>query len=679
MLFDEVYDCLSICSVSVSNYDDNYVLHRLADIVDGNIVRPIIIDGEPRKFANRVSLYKKDGPDEEDFIGVWKWSALHNKSDYDKDYVISTYEPSVKLFEAIKLDEVHTPEDCIALLKKGITSEKSNNDILFFWQTDSAKFDAILCQNEKLDFTNGKIYIAQSTLTLPYYKVDTDEIIRFNNKMFYKHLNLNIVPISFYNVRSAVEVVAQIMLEKMNWQSLKSQGYSRDTYTRIRDYIANLDLVPIVEEVKTRLDCSDKRAREYVDTFMRNSNNYLDGKTISDAMLIDIIHRSDELLHKCEEQIRDTWEKNHSELLKKAEDELQVLNNTVSAKNDELIHLNESINIKKSELQELEAKNTELMSLGDEIVISVNAKIEEAKNNVSDFLANTIIGQNLFAGTVGTRQISRKDGIASRFIEGKESDSDPDIYVNWRDVVDTLEYELEEAGVDKTKTAGLAAIIYSCFVNKFPILLAGPNADDIAEAISITIDHHHSGKVLLHKKSSANIEIFGEQKCLQIVNPFDTGNINQLLNVIKTPEYFYMVTTPIAEDIKIEPQGLFNYLFPIMTELFVDSHPTGQYVGGKKGNGFEGYKVINTTDNINKEVLRRLRFSNYLSNQYGIILYNARKIYKKTDDLFDFKYAFYSLSFATNKESDLIETLNSMLRYKAYKNDLLNWLGVSNE
>ena len=68
MLFEEVYDCLSICSVSVSNYDDNYVLHRLADIVDGNIVKPIIIDGEPRKFANRVSLYKKDGPDEEDFI-----------------------------------------------------------------------------------------------------------------------------------------------------------------------------------------------------------------------------------------------------------------------------------------------------------------------------------------------------------------------------------------------------------------------------------------------------------------------------------------------------------------------------------------------------------------------------------------------------------------------------------
>ena len=74
MSFMEVRNILSICTVSESSYNDALMLIRRADINgNGESVKPLILEDEPKIFGNRTTLYKKDGPSIEGFIGVWRW------------------------------------------------------------------------------------------------------------------------------------------------------------------------------------------------------------------------------------------------------------------------------------------------------------------------------------------------------------------------------------------------------------------------------------------------------------------------------------------------------------------------------------------------------------------------------------------------------------------------------
>ena len=61
-------------------------------------------------------------------------------------------------------------------------------------------------------------------------------------------------------------------------------------------------------------------------------------------------------------------------------------------------------------------------------------------------------------------------------------DRDLDVLNNWKDALDVVSYELISAGVKDDVAFSLGAYLYSADINHMPIILAGPNAIDIANS-----------------------------------------------------------------------------------------------------------------------------------------------------------------------------------------------------
>ena len=99
---------ISVCMVVEHN--EQIRLYRLADINDQNQIIPFIPDNNLLKvFENRNRLYKKDGPEQIGYIGVWNWTATSNslgsELDYMKDYIESWYRAEYKLIEVVIISE----------------------------------------------------------------------------------------------------------------------------------------------------------------------------------------------------------------------------------------------------------------------------------------------------------------------------------------------------------------------------------------------------------------------------------------------------------------------------------------------------------------------------------------------------------------------------------------------
>ena len=159
MIEREVRNCLSVCCVRLSTYNDNYGLERLADIVNGEIVKPKIDPDEPKIFGNRITLYKKDGPDQEGYIGVWNWSAFYNISDSSKDYVEARFEPAINFIEVVNANITGQTSNnsIIAILKEGIISDEMK-DILFVGKiSDHNDYKAVYLRKKNQNYVNGRI------------------------------------------------------------------------------------------------------------------------------------------------------------------------------------------------------------------------------------------------------------------------------------------------------------------------------------------------------------------------------------------------------------------------------------------------------------------------------------------------------------------------------------------
>ena len=74
-----------------AGYLQKYII-RLADISDDGTIKLFTKDRNlPHYFDNRDRLHCNDGPEEENSIGVWNWSATPRDTDPEKDYVKTQY------------------------------------------------------------------------------------------------------------------------------------------------------------------------------------------------------------------------------------------------------------------------------------------------------------------------------------------------------------------------------------------------------------------------------------------------------------------------------------------------------------------------------------------------------------------------------------------------------------
>ena len=326
------------------------------------------------------------------------------------------------------------------------------------------------------------------------------------------------------------------------------------------------------------------------------------------------------LQEKCNLLVEQQWKETHKKETEAASEELRILQELVQSEQD-------SLELKKKEQRTLEDKLLKLSEqieekerLAEEVTLRVSERIENARSDTSAYLAELItLNPNVGYHPIFSAQDTR---VLSCFEEGIELAADDlEVSKNSKDVTETLHFELLEAGVVEKYAFELAAFLYAALSCHLPVLLAGPNGDSIADALSASVFGRTADKMNCWGTCNQSIlEQIGHQnnRILTIKNAFQGTWIMHLPEMLDSKTYCVFVH-PYADDLAVEPREIYNYFLPILTESLTDSVPTRIFRGGKMDDGFEHLSLQNFAP-VHDKLFRKLRMPTLLRKNLQRVL-----------------------------------------------------------
>ena len=250
------------------------------------------------------------------------------------------------------------------------------------------------------------------------------------------------------------------------------------------------------------------------------------------------------------------------------------------------------------------------------------------------------------------------------FVESEElSLKNPDINDNYEQLLMTIQNELSEAGATNSSIRGLSAILYSAYINRIPLLLAGPNGMEIVTAFTASLNCTRPAVLTCEGELEPQALLACENSSSNVIvieNPLNTKWNNAVIKMISKRTKMYFLLNPFAEDLTIEPRGLFNYCLPILTELFVESFSTSRYIGGKFSAKYKPY-VPQKTNRLYDKLFNAMNIKSLTRSNCQQILSDVHELLKTND----YQMILYSLAYVLGEASELedfLEKYESVLR-----------------
>lgn len=665
---DEIIDRQSVFTVRKSNKDEgDYILLRRADIIDDRLIVPFINENESKYFENRTYIYRNNGPDTDGYIGVWKWSALHNKYDYEKDHVKSEYDSSISLIKIIRLRDgiQYSNQMLIQFLKDGI-NETEQQDVLITWKIGSKdEFKAIYLRRQEQEIVNNRIVVKRGVIKLPTYYFTKSNFIKIDNHYYLNTTRIKSEPNDFIMIKQPFEVVKEIFLEKSNWQSLKLQGYSRNTYKEIKTFLESVDTETIKDSIKDVLNCNGTQADHYINAFIASANKIIDGSTINDEILLSIIERNKEVKEQLEKLYSDRWMAEHETERRNAETQLKEIQDETERMQKSLAAQSQELESKMIELNSVKEKIDHLELIGNNAEQAAKDKIISAKNDISSFI-NEIV---LLSGMIPSTDTGKT---GTGICRGYKIETEYDINNSWKDELQTIETELSAVGIGDEFISGLAAILYSCYINNFPVLLAGPYGEEIAKAFSASVNCSIP-TVIDCSSVTADLSLKAiNDEIVVLKNPFSSGKRDSVLYEILygSDDHFIMMTMPIFDELRIEPIEVLNYFLPLSTDLYFSKKPSHGYGGGSRSQSFQEYKSMGKHKLRHDSFLSALKISTLSLNNIEKIISDARNMNDSLKESFVYMFLLITLAKMTDRDQLLLEEIESEVqltnRFKEY-------------
>ena len=478
-------EIVSLCGV-ISDYNGQKWLIRHADLSHNghyHIFRKS--EDVPPYFTNRDKIFYKDGPSNDGFYGIWTWSATPNEKDPSKDYILSRYNMDLDAIEVVTISEASNLDNLINLLKNGIEYQPHSHRVMFAFYASKGQYMGILCNTQELNTVNGKTAFAEDCIEVPVYEFTGGNILRLDNGLsFYRNAFAGL-PSKLYQLKSPLDIVKNIVFSSISWGTYKTRGLIRAEYRTFKDFLGSIPVDDITCKIETACRCSNSAAKELLDEFLNVVWKYVDGDSLEDEIILSAISASTELQERIKALIRTDWEAENKSLLAEAQKKLGSLDAQLKSATVSLIEAKEAFNKTKLEEERLAGVIAEKEKLAEDVEVAVAERIQKARENAADFIANMAFvgGQPIQVAATETPaavEVSSKPVIAPYHTFSAFDDlNDLEAHHSWADVINTAAFELKEAGVAEKYRSSLAAFLCAAYIEKQPIFLVGPNATTI--------------------------------------------------------------------------------------------------------------------------------------------------------------------------------------------------------
>ena len=246
--------------------------------------------------------------------------------------------------------------------------------------------------------------------------------------------------------------------------------------------------------------------------------------------------------------------------------------------------------------------------------------------------------------------------------------------IEWHDFLAILRDNLEDAGIamrkedfSQTLTWDVARFLYACFLNRTPLMLAGPNGRAIADAFSCA--RYGTTAALLDCSFSYDPKVVelcvaSEDRVIAILNPLNASWVEHIEELASLPDKYVFAVQPFSDDLLIEPKGLYQYFLPLLTELLVEKPPASSFAAGKCEESFLDWHNTDAPADVNGSMLS-LRIGGLAERRMKRILLDYIKL-SETDHMdTGCLLVLYSYAYLTGQVSKLLERDNLRIGRKA--------------
>lgn len=655
----------SLCVVREYSEKQKFLI-RCADLSqDGQYYIFYQNEALPPIFSNRLKIFYNYGRLNDGDYGVWNWVAEPHNKDSSRDFTRYKENNALAPIEIIKISEVSNLEELIDILKKGVEYQKHTRRVIFAFYALKGQYVGILCKTKELNLLNGIAALPEDCFEVPVYEFNSDDIMRLDNGIcFYKKAFAG-VPSKLYRLKSQLEIAKSIVLNSISWNTYKSKGLIKNDYKVFKDFIAEIPVADIICKIETACRCSKSEANELLNNLLKVIWQYIDNECLEDKILRSAIYASTELQEKTKELLRTDWETENKKLLAEGQKELALLQKKIESTASDLSEAKESYRKIKFKKEQLDSIISEKKKLAEDVEAAVAERIEKARQNAADFIANMAFVSGPAINVAASETVTTDATLASQSISTYQISSflenlvSPELHHSWSDVINTAIFELGEAGVAEKHRSGLAAFLCAAYIEKQPIMLVGPNAIDIAKVFGAVVAGNKYGTLCCAGSYSGNIikEIGTDGENIVIINNLFTSEwMNRIPEIFSQKDIFYIATHPYPEDIQVEPKSLYGFMLPLFTEFFVDEKATGEYDGGYFAEDFEAYtpsKVIRKE----LEALSNLKLSNLIKNRINCIIATMHDIYPELTEDEEFLFGVLPIAYASLAINELKEVL----------------------
>lgn len=690
IMINRTTEITSICVVTDPDDNGQSWLLRLLDI-EGTRITPVYInESESRTFDNRDKLYYNDGSKPAGYVGVWHWSATPRLNDYEKDYITSDYIEDIEPIQVKLIRDISDLNELVERIKKGVYIPFCGSKTMFCFKSYSRVFTGVLCSINQLNITDDSVSVKEDISYLPVYEIKRDDLVTANEYCFYRYLRLGEASGEVL-LKDPLEIVRKCILERSTWSAMKSRGMTRNEYKLFKEFLTEVKTDSLYEEVAKKCRFSLEEAESKVDEFLVNVDVYLDHDDIDSYVIEQVINNHPLYREASEKIIEERWKKENQEAISKEEDKLRDLLENLKQRKEEVDSVKEELEQLKAEKEEfLLSYENRLRAINDEISLKeqfaadvelqVEKRIADAKQNAAKFMADMAF---VPANYTVSNHHEIESNIDKNYSEGASLDPDGiEKFADWKETIEGIEIELREAGVNGKLSYGLAKYLYAAYCMNQPILLAGPNGGDIADALSAAMCGRLAGRLTCTGEFSLNVIDYirnCDDSIVVIENLFHKDWVDYIDKIVEIKGKFIILTTPFIENLFIEPKGIYNYVLPLITDIFVDDVANRDFLGG-----IGVQNKLDVSKKASKGKYDNLLIKSGASTRYrsvvNKVLLTMKSIQNSTTTDEDYMYVIFPYMFVTSNNLILEEYVKSDQQIsKDFRKTLLMILGEEDE
>lgn len=569
------YEYTSICRV-VRNYSDQISLIRLADINNGVISVFEQNEDIPRYFGNRDRLFWKNGPNENNYIGIWNWNAQPNQNNPSIDYVTTTFNANLQITEIVEVSKCHNISDLTEYLLSTELPPFSGRKILFTLPIENDEIKGLLCHENNFINIDNKFTLGDSVYILPQFSINEADILSFGKIHIYRYIELGL-PKTLIPVRDPMYVAKDIILSRATSAALRETGLQKKEARHCREFLEHLPTTTLLQEFAELYACSNEEAQSYINKFIEHADSYLTSTDLDISVISAALERNPDFILTCKNLLFDEWYQENEKLFTDAKKKLEKIESQVTARENKLSKLKTERKNLQKELATIKSDIQSKEQLALRVEEKVAERITSAKNNVADFICEMAFATGYAEKNISSQSSSLYNNLIvthRNFV----STQDNDIIKDGDTFEEELAENLEKSGYNIQYSCEMAQVIRFCISNKLPLVInenVGIIADCIASmfgtvgAMEITLPISNSSCSILcqtiKENATANYNIF-------IINGiFDGLSLNAynelIQNYVEFNQKVLLILSSRGLSMNMIPTSVWNQAFFIDGDL----------------------------------------------------------------------------------------------------------------